>query len=107
MKALAMLVAAGLTAAPAAPAWGPVYDGPPPDRFKGEGVGVVFFLDDVGKLCGGLKNARVIACSWEQKDGTRIMVLPTPRSYVGYSPYSVIVEHELAHWRGWAGNHPL
>lgn len=107
IRALALSLSAVMLAGPTVPMYGPIYDGPPPIRFQGQAGGLVFFLDSVNTLCGpNPPNGRILACSWQDKAGNHIMVLPNPNNTTD-ELFRRLAAHELGHWLGWSGNHEV
>lgn len=110
-KAFAAVLAA-IMCASAAPAQTPGYNTPyssamPPERFRGDGAAVVFFVSDVEAYCGPSDpGKRVIACARRTRDGTPVIVLPNPCPIAELGdPYAIVACHEAGHVSGWGANH--
>lgn len=79
-----------------------------PERFRGNNVAVVIFTDRAGldELCGVAPPPGVIlACKRQLTNGTPVLILPNPNTYVGPVHYQQLVGHELGHVNGWSGEH--
>lgn len=106
-------VLAAIMCASAAPAQTPGYNTPyssamPPERYRGDGAAVVFFVSDVEAYCGPSDPGKqIIACARRTRDGTPVIVMPNPRYAAELGdPYAVVMSHELAHAaHNWGANH--
>lgn len=81
---------------------GPIYDGPPPERFRSGAEIVVSFgtLDQCGKPPKGYRFAGCVR--------GKTVHMPNPCNHLSEGEFAVIMCHELAHRaNGWSGNHEL
>lgn len=101
-------LAAAIPLAAATPTDRPYYAGMPPERYQGEGVAVVLFVNDVRQYCHAEvpPGYTLLACAGE-REGVPTIVMPNPsRAANAGDPYAILMQHELAHLSGWPGNHP-
>lgn len=106
MKLLTATLAAVLLAAPSAK-YGEIYAGMPPQRFQGDGYGIVAYVSDVSVYCGKREGVTIFACVREI-DGVRVTYLPNPCRYGPQEWFANLACHENAHaHHRWPGNHPL
>ena len=85
-----------------APAHGPIYDGPPPERFMADSRVVVSF--GTVAECGTPPPGKVfLGCVRGD-----LIHMPNPCKHLDEGKFAVILCHELAHRaNGWSGNHEL
>ncbi len=108
MKTLVTLAAA-IPLAAATPTDRPYYAGMPPERYQGEGVAVVLFVNDVRQYCHAEvpPGYTLLACAGE-RDGVPTIVLPDPCPFgAAGEMFATLACHEKAHSsHNWPGNHP-
>ena len=111
MKCLFALTCAALLAAPSVPETGPgtrIFGGSPPLRYMGDAGAVTLFVMDVEHYCGAATPGFVIkGCAGRTAEGTPIMVVKNPCPRTNDDDYARLICHEIAHLRGWPGDHPL
>lgn len=106
MKTLITLAAA-IPLAAATPTDRPYYAGMPPERYQGEGVAVVLFVNDVRQYCNAdIPPGYVLYACAGERDGVPTIVMPNPCPVGDIEFYARIACHELGHISGWSGNHP-
>jgi hypothetical protein len=79
---------------------GRVFDGPPPERFKGNNTLILTFHSDLKEACGEPpKGKRFLGCA----RGNRV-AMPNPCG-IPNEQFARIMCHELGHVNGWTADH--
>lgn len=108
MRAIFALPALLLLGADGLPQHGPIYSGMPPERFWGEGVSVVAYVNDVNAICGDDDPDTVaMGCVRHTADGMPVTILPNPCFLGDVELFARLACHEKAHTLGWGRNHEL
>lgn len=84
---------------------GPVYDGPPPERFRGDVAVMTIYTKDPSAYCQGLgikisEGDILEGCAY-RKGEQHFIVVPNPCIK---SPRGTVC-HEIGHVNGWSVNH--
>lgn len=108
MKALLALPALLLLGADGLPQHGPIFSGMPPERFWGEGISIVAYVNDVNAICGDDDPGTVaLGCVRVSSEGMVITFLPNPCFLGDAELFARIACHEKGHNLGWGANHEL
>lgn len=86
------------------------FDGLPPARFVKGGFVTVLFVHpaQLYEACGApqVQGLTLKGCARMMKSGVKAVIVPHPCVTLD-GEYTVILCHELGHWAGWPGDHPL